>query len=108
VDGLGCKVHFVGLLAGLADLQPDRLELMLKVSELVVVQLELERQRLEVGRLDPAALLGALDESPSLNGLKKFVLAHSLLLFQDLLGVLSFQTRAGSEADLRPYDDIFL
>jgi hypothetical protein len=36
------------------------------------------------------------------------VLAHSFLLFQDLLGVLSFQTRRGSEGDIRPYDDIFL
>jgi len=36
------------------------------------------------------------------------VLAHSFLLLQGLLGVLSFQTRVGSDWDLRPYDDIFL
>ena len=58
------------LLLGLpraADVEADRLELLRDVGDLLVAQVELERERLELGRLDVAALLGALDEGASLD-----------------------------------------
>jgi hypothetical protein len=44
------------------DLEPDPLELARQVLEVVLVQLVLERERLELGRVEVAPLLRALDE----------------------------------------------
>jgi len=47
---------------GRSDLQADALELARDLLDLLIVQVVLERERLELGRLDIAALLRALDE----------------------------------------------
>ena len=49
-----------------------RLELARDLLGLLVVQLVLERERLELGRLDAAALLRALDQRLDLVGLEQF------------------------------------
>ena len=54
------------------DLEPDRLELARERLGLLVGQLVLERECLELGRLDVAALLGALDQRLDLLGLEQF------------------------------------
>ena len=51
-----------GLLGGAAQLDAACLELAAELLDLVLVELVLERQRLELGFLDRAALLGVLDE----------------------------------------------
>ena len=58
---------------GLADLEPDALELARQLLDFLVVELVLERERLELGRLDEAALLGALDDGADLIRLEQFV-----------------------------------
>ena len=61
-------VLLLGLRSGLgsrdgrADVETDPLELARELLDVLVVEVELERERLELGRLDIAALLGALDE----------------------------------------------
>jgi hypothetical protein len=57
----------------LADLETDPLELARQFLDLLLVEVELERERLELRRLDVAALLGALDEGARLVGLQQFV-----------------------------------
>ena len=52
---------------------PERLELLRQIRDVLVAELELERKRLELGRLDVAALLRVLDERTGLGGLKKFL-----------------------------------
>ena len=62
-----------------ADVEPRRLELARERLGLLVGELVLERERLELGRLDVAALLGALDERLDLLGLEQLaelVLGH--------------------------------
>jgi len=51
---------------GRADLEPGALELPRQLFALVVVQLELVREGLELGELDEAALLRALDDRADL------------------------------------------
>ena len=49
-------------LDGRAHVEPDRLELARQLLDLIVVEIVLQREGLEVGRLDEAALLRILDE----------------------------------------------
>ncbi len=68
----------LGLLASAcADLDSDRLELALKLLGLVVGKVVLESEGLELGRLEEATLLGALDEDARRLRLKK--LSHLVL-----------------------------
>jgi hypothetical protein len=52
----------LGTRDGRADVETDPLELARELLDVLVVEVELERERLELARLDVAALLGALDE----------------------------------------------
>src|SRR5581483_7676831 len=70
---------------GRADLEPDALELARQVLDLLVGQVELEREGLQLGRLEIAALLGTLDESARLVGLEQLV----QLVLAQLSSVLS-------------------
>jgi hypothetical protein len=54
---------------GLTDLEPDRLELDGKLLDLLVLKIVLERECLQLCRLDEAALLGELDERARALGL---------------------------------------
>jgi hypothetical protein len=56
-----------------ADLEPGALELACELFALVVVQLELVREGLDLGGIDEAALLRALDDGADLVGLEQFV-----------------------------------
>jgi hypothetical protein len=56
-----------------ADLEPGALEFPRELFTLVVVQLELGREGLELGGIDEAALLGALDDGADLVRLEQFV-----------------------------------
>jgi S-adenosylmethionine synthetase len=47
---------------GQADVETDSLELARELLDVLVVEVELERERLELGRLDIAALFCAFDE----------------------------------------------
>ena len=55
------------------DLEPDALELGRQLFDVLVVQVELERERLELGGLQVAALLRGLDHGAGLIGLEQFV-----------------------------------
>ena len=66
----GCSASLRG---GGAELEPDALELARELLDLGLVEVVLERERLELGGLDEAALLGALDERARLVGLEKLV-----------------------------------
>ena len=76
----------LGLLGGLADLEPDRLELARELLDLVFGQVVLEGERLELGRLEVAALLGAFDQRARLIAFQQFV---QLILRQVSRSVLS-------------------
>jgi len=70
--------HGLGLLdlggrLRLADLEPDPLELARHLFDLDLAEVVLERERLEVGGLDEAALLRALDEGAGMVSVKQFV-----------------------------------
>jgi hypothetical protein len=56
-----------------ADLEPGALELPRELLDLVVVELELGGEGLELGRIDEALLLRALDDRADLVGLEQFV-----------------------------------
>ena len=71
----------------LANLEADALELLDHVGYLTLGQVVLDRERLELGRLDPAALLARLDQRLGALGLKKF---GKLALSQVGIDVLSF------------------
>src|SRR5205085_8763846 len=70
--GLGLLLGRSGSLR-LPDLEPDALEFARQLLDLVLVQVVLERERLEGGLLDEAALLRTLDEYLGLVGIKQFV-----------------------------------
>src|SRR5438093_210427 len=55
---------FLRLGGRLAHLEPDALELAGQLLDLVLVQVVLERERLELGRLEITPLLSTLDELP--------------------------------------------
>jgi len=55
------------------DLDPARLELGAQKRELVVVEFELDRLRLELGRVDDAVLLDLVDEAPQFIRVKRRV-----------------------------------
>ena len=83
------RLLLLGLLAlgsRLANLEADRLELARELLDLLVGEIVLERERLELGRLDVAALLALLDERARLFGFQQFV---KLILCQAALYVLS-------------------
>ena len=80
-----------GLPRGLADFEPDRLELARQLFDLLLGEVVLEPERLELGRLEVAALLGALDEDARMIAFKQFV---QLILRQVTPGVLSRQLRS--------------
>src|SRR5688500_13295413 len=82
----GRRGSFHRLARGSADLEPDRLELVRHLGHLVVAEIELERKRLELGGLNEAALLGALDQVATCLGVKNLV--HGVLS-QLFLTVLS-------------------
>ena len=64
------------------DLEPDRSSSVRQLLDLGLVQVELERERLELGRLEVAALLRALDHRLGLIRLEQLV---QLVLRQGLL-----------------------
>src|SRR5437667_9210229 len=76
---------------GLAHLEPDALELAGQLLDLVLVQVVLERERLELGGLEVATLLSTLDESLRLVGIKQFV---ELILCQLSLSALTLWSAA--------------
>jgi hypothetical protein len=55
----------LGLGLGLADVEPDRLELARQLLDLVLCEVVLEREGLELGLLDEAALLRGFHDRPS-------------------------------------------
>jgi hypothetical protein len=63
----------LGLGRGRADLEPDPLELVRQLFDLLVVQIELDGERLQLGRLQVAPFLRALDECARLVGLEQLV-----------------------------------
>ncbi len=65
----GCGL-FVG---GLADLDADALKLDRQLLDVLLREVVLERKGLELGRLDVAALLRALDERARVIAFKQFV-----------------------------------
>jgi len=89
LDRLG-GLFLLGLLlrlgGRLAHLEPDALELAGQLLDLVLVQVVLERERLELGGLEIPALLSALDEGLRLVGIKQFV---QLVLCQLSLSALT-------------------
>jgi hypothetical protein len=62
----------LGLLGGLADLEPDRLELARQLLDLLFTEVVLEGERLELGRLEVAALLRAFDQRARLIAFQQF------------------------------------
>ena len=58
---------------GLADIEPDPLELAGQLLDLGLVEVVLEGERLELGSLEVPTLLGTLDERLGLVGIKQFV-----------------------------------
>jgi hypothetical protein len=68
-----------------ADLEAERLQLACELLDLVLAEVVLEHERLELRRLDEAALLGVVDERPRLLGLEKLL---QLLVRQSLLNSL--------------------
>src|SRR5205823_1008750 len=72
----------VGLLGRLADLEPDRLELTLKLLGVFLAEVVLQRERLDLRRLDEAALFSALHECAGMLGFEQLV---HLVLRQFLL-----------------------
>jgi hypothetical protein len=88
---LGSRALGVGRSGGLggaggsADLEPDPLELGRQLLDLLLVQVELEGKRLQLGRLEVTTLLRALDEGAGLVGLEQLV---QLILGQCLLSPL--------------------
>jgi hypothetical protein len=84
----------LGLLGRLADLEPDRLELAGQLLHLLFSEVVLERERLELGRLDEPALLGALDQQARLIAFKQLV---HLILRQVSLVVLSPSSRTDTD-----------
>ena len=75
----------LGGAGGSADLEPDPLELGRQLLDLLLVQVELEGERLQLGRLEVTTLLRALDEGAGLVGLEQLV---QLILGQCLLSPL--------------------
>ena len=87
---LGLFLLLLGVLLGLggrlAHLEPDALELAGQLLDLALVEVVLERERLELGRLEISTLLGTLDEGLGLVGIKQFV---KLVLCQLSLSALT-------------------
>ena len=75
VNGVGRRDD--RLLGGSADFQPDGLELVRDLCDFLVAEVELEGERLDLGRLDVAALFGSLEEVAARLGVKSFV--HGVL-----------------------------
>ena len=86
-DGLGLRLRVLLLGDRLAHLEPDALELLDEIGDLGLAEVVLDRERLELGRFDPAALLARLQEGAGALGLKQFV---QLALSQVGIDVLSF------------------
>src|SRR3954471_1365714 len=103
-DRLGLSLLLPLLEDGLAHFQPDPLELTHHFLLPGVVQVVLDRERLELGRFDPAALLTRLDQRAGALGLKKF---GQLALGQFGIDVLSFLRPASltfqTRADAQPF-----
>ena len=72
----------VAFLGRLADLEPDRLELTLKLLGVFLAEVVLQRERLNLRRLDEAALFSALHECAGMLGFEQLV---HLVLRQFLL-----------------------
>ena len=87
-----------GLLVGrrLAHLEPDALELAGELLDVELGELVLERERLELGRLDPAALLAHVEHRAGAFGLEQF---GQLILRQ----VLSASFRYSDSEAFAPY-----
>jgi hypothetical protein len=83
----------------LADLEADGLELTRELLHVCVVEVVLEREGLELGRLDVATLLGGLDEGAGALGLEKLrnLLVRQLrfLFLSFLCGFLHCKTALG-------------
>jgi len=95
VDGAGLMLcntegHLCSVAASddrFAHLETDPLELTDHFLHLGITEVVLDRERLELGRLDPAALFTRLDQRAGALGLKQFV---QLALGQVIFDVLSF------------------
>jgi len=87
----GCGLLRVGRGRGLcgalrrADLEPDALQLARQVLDLLIREVELERERLQLGRLQVPAFLCTLDERAGLVSLEQLV----QLVLAQLSSVLS-------------------
>src|SRR4051794_36613206 len=88
---------------GRSHVDPDGLELTRDLLGLVVVEIVLERERLEVRQLDESALLGTLDEGARALGLEQFV---KLVLRQVLGSVLSFLRFVAKETPSHSTSDV--
>jgi hypothetical protein len=69
----GGSLGLLGLGARLANLEPDRLELARELLDLFLTEIVLDCERLELDRLDVAALLTLLDEGARLLALQQFL-----------------------------------
>src|SRR5262249_17355818 len=77
---------------GLADLEADALELTYDLRDLTLREVVLDRECLELCRLDPSALLTRLDQRAGTFGFQQF---GKLTLGQVEIDVLSFLRTAG-------------
>src|SRR5262249_39606498 len=87
--GSGCGR--LGLVGGLADLEPDRLELARQLLDLLLTEVVFQRKRLEFCGLDEAALFGALDQGTGLIALQplvQLILRHLTLVVLSLFSAL--------------------
>ena len=97
VVGRGRRGRRLCLVGGLAHLEPDRLELTRQLLDLLLPEVVLERECLELCRLDEPALLGALDQQARLIALKQLV---QLILGQVTPVVLSPSSRTDTASAL--------
>src|SRR6266508_169160 len=86
LDRAGCNLDFLGrFVDGWSDLEPDRLQLVRELGHFVVAEVKLERERLELSRLNVAALFSAFNQGSTLDRVKKLVhrgvLGHVFLKF---------------------------
>ena len=69
---LGLRLRVLLLDDRFAHLEPDALKLAHHLLHLGIAEVVLDRERLELGRLDPAALLTGRDQRDGALGLKQF------------------------------------
>src|SRR6266545_4102347 len=74
LDWAGCNLDLLGrFVDGRTDLEPDRLQLVRELGDFVIAEVKLERERLELCRLDVAALFSAFNQGSTLDRVKKLM-----------------------------------